>query len=217
MRRRKRNIVIELTSLLDVIMILIFMVMNNNGKIVSETQDQLDQVQQENVEQANMIDDLNEQITELSAELNDAIQQLDEEGVGDIWEQLQDAEDRLDGYRALNEVAVILNVSLENKGAARAPCLSFGNPADSAKKSYEWEDDKKFQAAVNELKVFISEQTKQISSDDPDSPTIYVIFSYNPDEVYEIDRSKIDKVLNDAEKKANSTNFIYRSMPSIET
>ena len=48
-RRRKRDIVIELTALLDVIMIMIFMVMNENSKLVSEAQSKLGAVQQENI------------------------------------------------------------------------------------------------------------------------------------------------------------------------
>ena len=55
-RRRKRDIVIELTALLDVIMIMIFMVMSENSKLVSEAQSELGAVQQENVEQAGQID-----------------------------------------------------------------------------------------------------------------------------------------------------------------
>lgn len=87
-RRRKRDIVIELTALLDVIMIMIFMVMNENSKLVSEAQNELSIVQQENIEQAGQID-------ELSAELAEVLAMLDEGELGNMLERLKNTESRL--------------------------------------------------------------------------------------------------------------------------
>lgn len=217
-RRRKRDIVIELTALLDVIMIMIFMVMNENGKLVEKQQGMLDAAQQEAIAQAGEIDDLTQTIADLSDELADVHQLLDEEGLSDIHAQLQAAESRLEGYQSIDGVVIILNVSLENKYNNRIRCLSFGNPADPDHESevHNISDDKEFSASVNRLSVFISEQTKQISSDDPSSPAVYVVFSYDPNNIYQEDFAAVDKVLKNAESRANSANFRYRPNPQSE-
>ena len=103
-RRRKRDIVIELTALLDVIIIMIFMVMNENSKLVSEAQNELSTVQQENIEQAGQID-------ELSAELAEALAMLEEGNLDEILGKLENAESRLEAYEAINdEMCLMLNL-----------------------------------------------------------------------------------------------------------
>ncbi|WP_251318366.1 hypothetical protein [Flintibacter muris] len=104
-RRRKRDIVIELTALLDVIMIMIFMVMNENSKLVSEAQSKLGAVQQENIEQAG-------KISELSAELTEALAMLDEGNLDELFQRLESAESKLEAYQALDDEIIILNVAL---------------------------------------------------------------------------------------------------------
>ena len=88
MHRRKRDIAIELTALLDVIMIMIFMVMNENSKLIEEKQDTLETVQQENIEQAGEID-------ELTAQLAEALGKLEEGDFEEILDRLQNAESML--------------------------------------------------------------------------------------------------------------------------
>ena len=95
MHRRKRDIAIELTALLDVIMIMIFMVMNENSKLIEEKQDTLETVQQENIEQAGEID-------ELTAQLAEALGKLEE---GDF-------EEILTGSRMLKVCSRDINLSM---------------------------------------------------------------------------------------------------------
>ena len=118
-RRRKRDIVIELTALLDVIMIMIFMVMNENSKLVSEAQSKLGAVQQENIEQAG-------KISELSAELTEALAMLDEGNLDELFQRLESAESKLEAYQALDDEIIILNVALSNNSNNSIRYLSYG-------------------------------------------------------------------------------------------
>ena len=201
MRRRKRDIVIELTALLDVIMIMIFMVMNENSKLIEETQDTLETVQQENIEQAGEID-------ELTAQLAEALGKLEEGDLEEILDRLQSAESILEGYRSIDDVITVINISLENR-YNNIRYLTYGASVDTPiTKPIRTEDE--FNQAVNKLRVFISDYTKQISDSVSDSPTIYVVFSYDPNKIYQRDYEQIISLLKAVEARVNNSNFRYR-------
>ncbi len=203
-RRRKRDIIIELTSLLDVIMIMIFMVMSENSKFVSNVQSELGTAQQENIEQAGEIDDL-------TAQLAEALGKLAEGEREELLERLQNAESELEGYQAMDDVVTILNVHLENQYNHTGRRLTFGTSDDM--ESIPAHNNDEFNTAVNKLRLFISEHTKQISVDDSDTPTIYIVFSYNPNTVFQRDYAVINDILEKTEIKASSTNLRYRPNP----
>lgn len=124
MHRRRRDIIIELTALLDVIMIMIFMVMNENNKLIKEQQGMLDAAQQANVEQAGEID-------ELTAQLAEALGKLEEGNLKELLDRLQTAETMLDGYQAMDEVVTVISVNLENRSNNAIRYLSYGTTTDS--------------------------------------------------------------------------------------
>lgn len=200
-RRRKRDIVIELTALLDVIMIIIFMVMNENSKLVSEAQNELSTVQQENVEQAAQID-------ELSAELAEVLAMLDEGNLDELLQRLESAESKLEAYQALDDEIIILNVALSNNSNNSIRYLSYGKVADSnSENRIEIRNDADRNRAERNLRMFISENTQNINTN---STVVRIIFSYDPDKVYIKDFEMVDTALRDAEIQANSGNFRYR-------
>ena len=90
-RRRKRDIIIELTSLLDVIMIIIFMVMTENSRLITEKQSALDAVQLEN-------EALSDKLDGLEAELDEALGKLGEGSLEELINRLAEAESRLESY-----------------------------------------------------------------------------------------------------------------------
>ena len=150
-RRRKKNIIIELTALLDVIMIMIFMVMNENSKLVSQAQNELGTVQEKNAEQAAKID-------ELSTELADALEMLDEGDFDEILERLKRAESRLDAYQAIDDEFIILNIGLANNSNNTIRTLTYGetaNPETIVNKPCN--SQMVFNTACNNLKVLISD------------------------------------------------------------
>lgn len=200
MHRRKRDIAIELTALLDVIMIMIFMVMNENSKLIEEKQDTLETVQQENIEQAGEID-------ELTAQLAEALGKLEEGDFEEILDRLQNAESMLAGYQSIDDVVTVINVSLENRYNTRYLTYSVSVESGIAK-AVKTEDE--FNQAVNEFRMFIFDHTKQISDNTLDSPTVYVVFSYDPGKVYQRDYALINGILEDVEARVNSSNFRYR-------
>ena len=214
-RRRKRDIVIELTALLDVIMIMIFMVMSENSKLVSEAQSELGAVQQENVEQAGQID-------ELSAELAEALAMLNEGNLGEILERLENAENKLEAYQAINDEVIVLNVKLRNDPTDTIRYLIYGKAADAdysvehswrgtGNPKYEKEnDDPNFRSAINSLRVFINDYVEQALNDESGSMIVCAVFSYDPAHVYQTPLEAVDEVLRNAEAKVPNGNFRYQ-------
>lgn len=208
-RRRKKNIIIELTALLDVIMIMIFMVMNENSKLVSQAQSELSTVQQENAEQAEKID-------ELSTELADALEMLDEGDFDEIFERLKRAESRLDAYQAIDDEFIVLNIGLANNSNNTIRTLTYGetaNPETIVNK--QCNNDIVFNTACNNLKVFISDYVEQVLNDDSNSVVICVVFSYDQYKVYQRDFEVIKAILEDAEARASNSNFRCRINPVL--
>lgn len=195
--RRKRDIIIELTSLLDVIMIMIFMVMTENSKLITEKQSTVDEVRQQN--------------TELSSQLTEAQAKLDEGSVEELLERLQKAESKLDSYEYMDEVVTVINIGLENHYGNTVRCLTFGTTYDlqnTNEQIIEIRGTDELTAAVNRMKVFVHEMISKAMTDD--SAIVYIVFSYNPSKVYQDDYSAVNDALNEAESRANSGNVRYR-------
>ncbi|MCH5324639.1 MAG: hypothetical protein J1E39_05425 [Eubacterium sp.] len=205
-RRRRRDIIIELTSLLDVIMIIIFMVMAENSKLITEKQTALEAAQTENLEKENEIDDLTEQ-------LNEALAKLSEGSLEELIERLDEAEKRLESYEYMDDVVFVINVGLENKYDNAVRYLSFGSNSDFGEGMYEIRDDADLNTAINRLKIFINEYITKITTDESNSTIVYVVFSYDTHNVYQDDYAAIDEVLKSAEIRANSGNFRYHCNP----
>lgn len=220
-RRHKRDIIIELTSLLDVIMIIIFMVMKENSKMIVDKQNAINAAQQLNVEQAGTIDDLTDLIADLSSQLNNAENRLDEaegklnEGsVEELLDKLHAAESKLESYMAVDDVVVVLNISLENRYNNTVRCMTYGKSAYGAKSEVsENHTDGEFEVSLNKLRVFISEYITKVIDDKDNQTIVYVVFTYDPHKVYQRDYEAITEALTDADIKANNGNFRYRINP----
>lgn len=214
-RRRRRDIIIELTSLLDVIMIMIFMVMAQNSKLIAEKQTALDAAQTENAANSAALAELETKADGLSAELGEALGKLNEGDTEELLEKLQAAESRLDAYRYMDDVVIVLNIGLENKYSNTVRCLSFGNSADlnGTRNVFEIRSDEELTEAINRMKVFLTEYTSQAASDETNSTIAYMIFSYDTRTVFQDDYAAVDEALNSIEHKANSGNVRYRLDP----
>lgn len=220
-RRHKRDIIIELTSLLDVIMIIIFMVMKENSKMIVDKQNEINAAQQVNVEQAGTIDDLTDLVADLSSQLNNAENKLDEaegklnEGsVEELLDKLHAAESKLESYMAVDDVVIVLNISLENRYNNTVRCMTYGRSSYGAKSEVsENHNDGEFEVSLNKLKVFISEYITKVIDDKDNQTIVYVVFTYDPHKVYQRDYEAITEALTDADIKANNGNFRYRINP----
>ena len=220
-RRHKRDIIIELTSLLDVIMIIIFMVMKENSKMIVDKQNAVNAAQQVNSEQAAAIDDLNGLIADLSSQISDTQNKLDEaqgkldEGsVEELLDRLHEAESKLESYMAVDDVVIVLNISLENRYNNTVRCMTYGKSSYGAKSEIsEIRSNAEFEVSLNKLKVFISEYITKVIDDKDNQTIVYVVFTYDPHKVYRRDYEAITEALKDADIKANNGNFRYRINP----
>lgn len=213
--RRKRDIIIELTSLLDVIMIMIFMVMAENSKLISEKQSALDAAQTELAENSAALGELQNETNSLSSELAEALGKLDEGNAEELLEKLQAAESRLDAYKYMDDIVIVLNIGLENKYFNTVRCLSFSNSAELGETQtvIEIRNDDELTKAVNRMMVFLSEYTQQAANDESGSTIAYMVFSYDTRTVFQDDYAAVDRALNELEHKANSGNVRYRLNP----
>lgn len=220
-RKRRHDIIIELTSLLDVIMIIIFMVMKENSKMIVDKQNTINATQQVNSEQAAAIDDLYSQIADLSSQLNDTENRLDEaegklnEGsVEELLDKLHSAESKLESYMAVDDVVIVLNISLENRYNNTVRCMTYGKSAYGARSEIsENHTDAEFGVSLNKLKVFIAEYITKVIEDKDNQTIVYVVFTYDPHKVYQRDYEAITEALKEADIKANNGNFRYRINP----
>ena len=210
--RRRRDIIIELTSLLDVIMIIIFMVMKENGKMITDKQNTINAVQQVNSEQSAAIDDLNSKVGEMSSQLAEAQGKLEEGGADELLEKLQAAENKLESYKAIDDIVIVLNIGLENKYNNTVRCLTFGKVSEQSSVT-ENRSDEEFGVSLNKLKVFVSDYITKVLDDSDNQTIVYIVFTYDPRKVFQRDYEAVGEALAEAEIKAN---FRYRINPVSE-
>lgn len=211
-RRRRRDIVIELTSLLDVIMIIIFMVMKQNSAMIVDKQNTIDAVQKENTSQAAALDELNSKADELSNQLAEAQGKLEEGGADELRDKLQAAENKLASYEAIDDVVIVLNIGLENKYNNTVRSLTFGKVSEESSVIDNHNDDE-FDVSLNKMRVFIGDYIGKVQADAENQTIVYIVFTYDPTRVYQRDYEAVGDALKDAEIKANNGNFRYRINP----
>ncbi len=210
-RRNKRDIVIELTSLLDVIMIIIFMVMAQNSRIIADKQNKIEDVQEANSEMKSEISELKAELGNISEELAEALGKLDEGEREELLDRLQNAESLLQGYEYLDDVVIVLNVTLENKYNNTVRYISFSNAADeSARSSLEVRDRDDLDVVMNKLRVFIADNVKPVLEDKSGSTIAYIVFTCDTSRVYHDDFTAVEEVLREAENRLANRNIRYR-------
>lgn len=201
--RRKRDIVIELTSLLDVIMIMIFMVMTENSKLTNETQAALESATRENEINSGKAESLSDQ-------LDEALAKLDEGNTEELLERIRIAEGKLEGYEFINGVVTVINIELENRYNNTVRCLTFGTgDPNSPDEVFEIHNADELSDAVNHLKIFTFgciDKARQ----NPDSAIVYIVFTYDARKVYQDDYTAVNEALKEAEIRANDGNVRYR-------
>lgn len=212
--RRKRDIIIELTSLLDVIMIIIFMVMKENSRMIVDKQNALNAAQQVNTEQAGAISELSGKLDDLEAQLDEARDKLGEGGREELLEKLHAAENKLESYKAVDDVVIVLNIGLENNYNNSVRRLSFGRVSEEAQ-AFDNRSNDEFAVSVNKLKVFVNDHITKVLDDKENQTIVYVVFTYDSHKVYERDYEAVGDALKEAERKANSGNFRYRINPIV--
>lgn len=207
-RRNKRSIIIELTALLDVILILIFLVMKENSALVAERQALLESLRQENTAQAGEIDALNGEIDTLTARLDAALEELQMGDREALSTRLQATENQLQSYQAMEDIVTVLTIRLENSADNTVRRLSFGR--FGALTDLEAQSDAEFGTAINRLRVFLADQARQPANGDAAPEIIYIVFTYDVDKVYQRDFAAVEAVLKDVAARTDHTDLRYQ-------
>ena len=206
--KRTRNIVIELTSLLDIVMILVFAVMIKNSQLVEESKQEVSELQKEN---ATMQEDI-VKYEGIAEELANALGKLEDGDLETLLEQLHDAENKLNTYEYMNDIVVVYNVGLENRYNNTSRCLSYGRASDEYRETYnvkrnatdEWD------YAINSLKLDLKEYVDEELQENAEEKYIYLVFSVDRSKVYSNDYDDVEKVLTACETKYGDARVRYR-------
>lgn len=102
-QNRIRNIVIELTSLLDIVMILIFAVMIKNSQLVEASSQEVGELQKENAEMQKEL----AEFEGISEELANALGKLEEGDLETLLEQLHNAENEVNSYEYMDDIVIV--------------------------------------------------------------------------------------------------------------
>ncbi len=186
--RGLRNIVIELTSLLDVVMILIFAVMINYSNVTAQTEEDLQKTSEE-------LEALSEDYDTAMLELDLAHAHLAEGNTESLLRELAAANSRQDAYEYLDEMIVIINVKLENYDDNKFRILSYGVGSDPGISSdpISREDATAFEQQLNRLEDYLYTEINKVQADAP----VFIVFSYDPDNVYYDDWNRLITLLSD--------------------
>ena len=206
--KRIRDIVIELTSLLDVVMILIFAVMIKNAQLVEASNREADELQKEN---AAMQSEL-EKYAGMDEELANALGKLEEGDLEELLEKLHNAENQIDAYEYMDDIVIVYNVGLENRYNNTARCLTYGRASDenaTPPKPVKREDTEQWNYMINSLKLDVREFIDKELQENTQDKYIYLVFSVDPTKVYSNDYNDVEKVLTDCETKYGN-NVRYR-------
>ena len=186
--RGLRNIVIELTSLLDVVMILIFAVMINYSNVTAQTEEDYKQASEE-------LEALSEDYDIALRELELARAELADGDIEALLANVAAANSRQEAYEYLDEIIVIINVKLENYDDNKYRIISYGIGSElgTASDPIAREDSTAFDRQLNRLEDYLYTEVNNAA---PDAP-VFIVFSYDPDNVYYDDCNRLITLLRD--------------------
>lgn len=214
--RRTRDIIVDLTSLLDVVMILIFATMIHNAELMNGSKGELEETQKN-------LKEVEEKLAEMegvSEDLENALAKLEEGEVDKLLEHIREVDSQLDAYEYMNDIVVVFNVSLENKYNNTERCLTYGVVSDrEGGKQFAVKrkaSDNKWEQAVNSLKMDLQEFLKAELENSSEDKYIYIVLSVDDNKVYNNDYNDIDNALKMAESKYGDGRVRYKIQKKSE-
>lgn len=188
MRRRKET-VIELTPLLDVILIMLFMIMSAQSKKTEEIQSQ---AQAETAE-------LNSRIEQLTEEYADREDKLSAQ-LSDTESKLSQAEAQISGYEAFREYSDVISISVEyTESGERRLYIAEGDSADTI--TFGWDN---LRYGENSLNAAL-EQKLKAAEENP----VFIAFVYDSEKIYRHDYDMITSVMDTLQSKNNDLYIRY--------
>ena len=204
--RRLRNIIIELTSLLDVVMILIFAVMINYSDVAASSEESRDEAIRE-------AESVEAEYDALSKEYDLAQARLNEYEHRNLSAELAEAQSRLDAYAYMDDLIVIVNVKRENRYDNKYRVLSYGigSSGGFSTEPIAREDETEFNEQINVLKNFLYEEIKRADED----AQIYIVFTYNSENINDADFYILDDVLLEKAKMSDSVFYCKNDLYEV--
>lgn len=170
--RKRKSVVVELTSLLDVIFIMLFMVMNRSQTAAEEAQNTARQE----------ISAAQSQVEEMQTEVDSYREIIDE--VEAERANLESVKNKLNSYEIFDEYASIVSVFVIDNTYKRTIKVESGGEAVTI--DYGWDNmDYASQALEKALNDCIA---------DSGNP-VFIVFSYNGDKLYRQDYTLVSDVM----------------------
>lgn len=176
--RKRKNVVVELTSLLDVIFIMLFMVMNQSQNTAAEAQSTAE----------NQIAAAQVQVEEAQRQAEEYRQIVDE--TAKERENLEYTKNRLEGYEVFAEYAEIVTVYIVDEGYKRSIRVADDN--EIAAVDFDWDNmDYGRKTLTEELQKFID------STDNP----VFITFTYDSNRIFRQDYNMISETITEVQAK----------------
>lgn len=170
--RKRKSVIVELTSLLDVIFIMLFMVMNQSRTAAEEAQSNA----------AAEVAAAQVQVEAMEEEVEGYRIIIDEVEADRL--NLESIKNKLNSYEVFEEYATIISVSVLDHSYKRTIVVENGGEAVTA--DFSWDN---MDYAENTLDEMLNSCIK-----DSENP-VFIVFSYNGDKIYRQDYNMVSEVM----------------------
>ena len=174
--RKRKSVIVELTSLLDVIFIMLFMVMNQSRNAAAEAQDTA----------AQEIAMAHSQVQTMQEEVDGYREIMDE--VEAEREKLETMNSKLNSYEVFEEYATIVSVFVIDNTYKRT--IKVDNGDNAVNIDFDWDN-------MDYAERTFSDALKDCIND-RENP-VFIVFSYNGDKVYRQDYNLISGVMTEVQ------------------
>lgn len=174
--RKRKSVIVELTSLLDVIFIMLFMVMNQSQTAAEEAQSNA----------AAEIAAAQVQVEEMQEEIEGYRIIIDETETD--RKNLESIKNKLNSYEVFAEYASIVSVSVLDNSYKRT--IIAENSGETVSIDFSWDNMDYAESALAE--------TLNNCITDSENP-VFIVFSYNGDKIYRQDYNMVSEVMTEVQ------------------
>lgn len=178
--RRRKSVTVELTALLDVIFIMLFMVMSRSREAAVQAQN----------EAAQSVSQIRAQAEQTVSEYEDQMalyQQLLDEAEKDR-ENIASMKNELDSFRQFREMSRMISVYVFDSGYKRSVKIETGDVKESV--DFDWENMDYARSQLAEILDSLAKGTEY---------PVFIIFNYNGDLIYRRDYNMITEVITEVQ------------------
>ena len=170
--RKRKSVIVELTSLLDVIFIMLFMVMNQSQTAAEEAQS----------DAAAEVAAAQVQVEAMEEEVEGYRVIIDEVEADRL--NLESIKNKLNSYEVFEEYATIISVSVLDHSYKRT--IIVENGGETVNTDFSWDNMDYAESSLNE--------TLNSCIKDSENP-VFIVFSYNGDKIYRQDYNMVSEVM----------------------